>query len=607
MEKIVHNEVQLKNIAQLSGMEFIIPDYQRGYRWTEFQVEQLLNDIYEFAKKKNTAAEEEKYYCLQPVVVCKRGENQYEVIDGQQRLTTIFIILKYLENVRKVLFRKFKLYSLQYETRPNSTAFLEQINTENKSIDSKDNIDFYFMQQVYDTVKKWFDPEENEQIENKKSEEIDPNEFILALLSQDEIRPNVRIIWYEVTDDVKEHKATPVKLFSRLNIGKIPLTNSELIKALLLNYKNFPRAEVILQQIRIATEWNNIEQKLQNDSFWNFIFPSNNKIQYDNRIEYLFDLMKKRTKDSETYHTFNMVKDNFDNKKDAENIWKDVKDYFLTLEEWYEDRKLYHLIGFLIEYGADINDLCNESTKRDKDDFLSYIYRRIKEKSKKYFPLEELDYSQPQIVREVLLLFNLCTILAVQEAEMRFPFNKFKTEKWDIEHICSQTDKYPTSYKEWVKWAEDLLTFWENTKKQQEMPGKIEEIIKSLKTLQKELEETKKIPDSNNPLFTLITDYIKKSYDDESLENRDNIANLTLLSSQINRGYGNAIFPIKRSTIIEKDKAGEFIPIATKNVFLKYYSENTGNLMQWTQTDANAYLEEIQKKLEPYAPDGTIN
>lgn len=600
MEKIARNEVQLKNIAQLSGMKFIIPDYQRGYRWSKNEAEKLLEDIYTFS---SSNPEKGEFYCLQPVVVCKRDNDSYEVIDGQQRLTTLFIILKYLEEVRKILFRKFKLYSLQYETRPNSAVFLEQINAEDKSIDSKDNIDFYFMQQVYDTVKNWFDPEENEQKENTKSEEIDTNEFLLTLLSQDEIRPNVRIIWYEVTEEVSEHKTDPVKLFSRLNIGKIPLTNSELIKALLLNYKNFPKAEANLQQIRIATEWNSIEQRLQNDFFWYFIFPSSRK-QYDNRIEYLFDLMKKRTKDSEYYHTFNAFKDNFDKQKNAENLWKEVKDYFLTLEEWYEDRKLYHLIGFLIEYGANINELCSESKKRDKKDFLYYIYEQINKRSKKrkYFPLEELDYSQPQTVREVLLLFNLFTVLATKEAEMRFPFNRFKTEKWDIEHICSQTDKYPTSCNEWKEWTQDLLNFLESTKAQQKKTEKeeVENIIKKLEDLQKDLEKTKKAPDRNTPLFKCIINYIKKRYDDEGLEDRDNIANLTLLSSKINRGYQNSIFPIKRSTIIEKDKAGEFIPIATKNAFLKYYSKNVKDFMQWTQTDADDYLEEMQNMLNVY-------
>lgn len=72
------------------GMQFYVPNYQRGYRWKESQVQQLLNDIKEFDYEKNN---EKKFYCLQPLVVTEDKENGWVVIDGQQRLTTLFIIL----------------------------------------------------------------------------------------------------------------------------------------------------------------------------------------------------------------------------------------------------------------------------------------------------------------------------------------------------------------------------------------------------------------------------------------------------------------------------------------------------------------------------------
>ena len=69
------------------GMQFYVPNYQRGYRWKESQVQQLLNDIKEFDYEKNN---EKKFYCLQPLVVTEDKENGWVVIDGQQRLTTLF-------------------------------------------------------------------------------------------------------------------------------------------------------------------------------------------------------------------------------------------------------------------------------------------------------------------------------------------------------------------------------------------------------------------------------------------------------------------------------------------------------------------------------------
>lgn len=80
--------LETKFVADISG-SFYIPSYQRGYRWSETEVVRLLDDIYQNGKKN---------YCLQPVVVRKK-EDQYELIDGQQRLTTLYLIYKYMKNV----------------------------------------------------------------------------------------------------------------------------------------------------------------------------------------------------------------------------------------------------------------------------------------------------------------------------------------------------------------------------------------------------------------------------------------------------------------------------------------------------------------------------
>ena len=75
------------------------------------------------------------------------------------------------------------------------------------------------------------------------------------------------------------------------------------------------------------------------------------------------------------------------------------------------------------------------------------------------------------------------------------------------------------------------------------------------------------------------------------------LGNLTLLDYQTNRSYHNKLFPIKREIIIERDKGEVFIPVCTKNVFLKMYSKNVTNYMQWSKEDAE-YFNEIKKTLE---------
>jgi uncharacterized protein with ParB-like and HNH nuclease domain len=75
------NSIELKEISKLSEEKFFIPSYQRGYRWTEQQVNDLLDDIDSFTPKEVLNTNEKTWYCLQPVVV-KARNNQWEVIDG---------------------------------------------------------------------------------------------------------------------------------------------------------------------------------------------------------------------------------------------------------------------------------------------------------------------------------------------------------------------------------------------------------------------------------------------------------------------------------------------------------------------------------------------
>ena len=83
-------------------------------------------------------------------------------------------------------------------------------------------------------------------------------------------------------------------------------------------------------------------------------------------------------------------------------------------------------------------------------------------------------------------------------------------------------------------------------------------------------------------------------------EQKDDISNLTLLDATTNRSYGNSFFPIKRKRIIENDSKGIFVPIATKNLFLKYYSRKLGDVMHWNDNDAQDYLEAIKTMLRNF-------
>ena len=285
----MNNNIELRSVRELMGMNYFIPAYQRGYRWTKSQVEDLLNDLLAFATKKNKT--EKEFYCLQPIVLRNIQEDVlsddhrkssiqnatiYEVIDGQQRLTTILIILKYLQD--KVLkgdtFEseyRFSLYKIIYETRPNLVEIFNQLDVINQ-----DNIDYEHITTNYNIVSKWFDA----QAEPRKS-----RESILNVLINDNTEPNVKVIWYELNDQTQN----PVDTFLRINLGKIALTNGELIKALLLQESNFGKSELAeLQQMEIAQEWDAMERTFHNENFWWFI--ANDEFISSTRIEYVLNL-----------------------------------------------------------------------------------------------------------------------------------------------------------------------------------------------------------------------------------------------------------------------------------------------------------------------------
>jgi hypothetical protein len=77
----------------------------------------------------------------------------------------------------------------------------------------------------------------------------------------------------------------------------------------------------------------------------------------------------------------------------------------------------------------------------------------------------------------------------------------------------------------------------------------------------------------------------------------NDLSNLVLLDSGTNRGYKNAVFPAKRKTIINKEKEGTFIPICTKNVFLKYFTPDPGQMTFWDERDGKSYFEDIKATL----------
>lgn len=114
------------------------------------------------------------------------------------------------------------------------------------------------------------------------------------------------------------------------------------------------------------------------------------------------------------------------------------------------------------------------------------------------------------------------------------------------------------------------------------------------------MKKAEKIEDESfNTAFKLVQNFFKEV---NQIEDKNDISNLALLDSTTNRSYGNSFFPIKRKRIIENDSKGVFVPIATKNLFLKYYSKKSDENMFWNSEDAKDYLNAIKITLKNFLP-----
>lgn len=570
---MISNKLETKLVGDIKG-NFYIPAYQRGYRWKE-EVEMLLNDINEIPEGAN--------YCLQPIVVKNVDNNKYELIDGQQRLTTIFLIQRYVQTYRPKSSVK---YSIEYEIRDNSQRFLNEMDFENINADPK-NIDEFFINEAATIIKLWFeqDPDKADDLASK----------IL-----DKFNNKIYVIWYEV--DSSENSSA---LFTRLNIGKIPLTNAELIKALFLSRNNGIDDN---KQLEIATQWDIIEKELHNDSFWYFI--TNNKSEkYPTRIELIFDLMAdKQLNDKERYRTFFFFSDKIKQEEKKAEIWKAILRYYQKLKEWYENFEVYHKVGYLIATETStLQNLLKSSENKTKTDFQrsldEILADSIKLKDKDFSELSYDNKTDYDFITKLLLLFNVETIRQKQDIFIRFPFERHKNKDWSLEHIHAQQSEGLNTNEARKEWIEMHLTsikvidesiFTKKEKDKTDLINRMNDILSKI--------EDKNDKSNIGELFDVIfKDVISVLSEEGSTEYVHSLANMALLSQPDNAALNNSTFDVKRNKILEMDKTSDYIPVCTRRVFLKYYTPSKDNQLHfWGKADRDAYISAMNEILKPY-------
>ena len=572
--------LEAKPIKDIRGT-FYIPAYQRGYRWERTQVKTLLNDLYQCME----ANGQEKDYCLQPVVVQKKGvqkkgELKYDLIDGQQRLTTIYILLRYAQQNFETDYaqQNFKpKFSLEYETREKTQAFLDNMDPQL----AQTNIDFFHIYQAYTTIKDWLE-------ETFPDDTYSQSSALYKLCNY--VNERVKVIWYEVGAE-----ADPIALFTRLNVGKIQLTNAELIRALFLS--DTPNGMENRRKYEIAIQWDDIEKQLRDDdgAFWAFITRKRAE-DYPTRIDILFDLMcHKQDAEKDPLFTFFKMEERLKH-SDRDSVWQEVINGFLQLKEWYKDNVYYHKIGYLIASGSNtMADLFDEARGKRKSEFKDRLDEMIAESitwstndKDSYWDLDyHKDYNR---ICRILLLFNVQSIISYC-VRQRFPFNEYNNEKWSIEHIHAQNSEGLKTVELQLEWLQKHLPSLKAIHRDE--PDN--ELVRAV---EKAIDDGRFIRSDFEDFFRRVVNDLSDTTDTDYI---NTLPNLALLSCGHNTCLSNSTFDVKRNLIIKMDKSGEFIPYCTKMTFLKYY-ENSSDVQVhfWGQKDREAYLQAIQHVIAPY-------
>ena len=577
-----NQENSLKTINELLEYKFVVPPYQCGYRWGDDEVRALLEDVWDYAKEPKA-----KFYCLQPVVVCEAGDKKiYNLIDGQQRLTTIHLILKYLGE---------KTFELEYQTGIQSAAILEKWGEIFRATRSK--MDITHFENACRVIKEFFEDGKGEQVrclgeENKQK-------FKNMLLE------SCKVLWYEplweqkdgdgrVKDSgVDENKKTAEEeIFVKFNAYKIRLTDEENIKALFLSKDNELDEQKIQER---ANFWYETELNLRGEDDFRYltlckidkkdiIAKGDERMVSDNimRIGVYLEAISGKSKGEMFGEFYGLYKNR---KKPQEGEEPNFEDKWGELEECVKvferllplpcsndfDRELYHYLGFLAQCEVKPNGLY-ELIKESRGNGLQGVLKKeVKGRvSKDFKMMEELVFGQDsKKIKKLLLLFNIALCNGEQK---NFEFNKYQLEQWSLEHIYPQN---PTYDEVWTRCAVEYINSSEEYDKRDK-----DSLKNSLKN-------------------GLLEECFKKIITEEYFLN-DGIWNLALLDRVLNSGLGNKNFAEKKKKLESYKERRRFIPIATQKVFDKDFEGAVKDVEIFTPEDQDKYFEVIKKAIKKF-------
>lgn len=585
MIETTENDSPTPCISELRDRTFFVPFYQRGYRWQGTQVKQLLDDINENTK-------ETQKYSLKPIVVAQNetteGKLQWELIDGQQRLTTLNLILLALEE---------KQIQIQYErhlnvaSEPSRKLGLEiNKHLRNEITSSKD----------WDTIK----------LNESHLDTVDNHHIVEAWLAikswlgeppiKSAILERTTVIWHEVGSE------NGTSEFLRFNTGKIHLSPCELLKARFLAPYKPPM--IHRSPTEIAAEWDQMESAFHEAEFWSYLHPSQNVTEAPNRIALLFELLAPSKKDD---HGGKCYLDKFPKASQVstiEELWLELRRCFLTLQEWFADRDIRHKVGFLrwsrTGKGVDLFNLWTnfQQGRAAFNSWLSVQVKGILAPAKDPNKWQVAKFEEPKdrhYLQDVLLWFNIDTLPPGAD----YPFARHASvDTWSLEHIHAQSSPEEANIKQLEEWKSGCMTLLNHLKKNQAEPGsKIDDLLTQMSELTlKEGTDSEILKQLDGDLNAMLPPQLG--------EDLGKVWNLALLGGRENSALFNAFFHQKRSKILEFEQCPEnFVPPATVRAFLKGYTSEPEDLMLWDPRDREAYKKRFGEVLDFTTNKGLLN
>ena len=578
------------NIKKTFDNKYYIGPYQRSYKWSSLtrygQVPQMLYDIYS-AMCQDPGKE---YYLQYITIKWDSMKEWYEVIDGQQRLTTLSLII-YLLYAEDHNFENIAKDKVEYSRHDNSNLFDRVVElANNESTEESDNAipnqDTYYLVKAARCIKRFLTLCKND----NKLEAFEKY-----------LKEKVMLITNEESSFVSAEE-----VFMNLNDNRVPLTSSYLIKGLLLTLaarhddkREYNYKEIIDQRVIMGIQWDEISSWISKkevahyffkqddgglDNFLNLVLKgieskneAGEKASVDEVLKKFLDTLEKVPKQNDVgeLELFNKFNDVVKTPADAIKTLKLIKHYYRRLRGIYENNKLYNLMGYALFCESvdgykrfDLSNVFNVSDVQLEQNLKHIILTAIPDLSND--DIRELCNYSSSNYRLQNLLLSFCVFPDGEDDKYRFDFVAYNREHWSFEHISPQNPK--------------------NTVRIDKVAQS--NVIEKIKN--SSIKENKK------------KELIEKIRNDESIESEsvsllydpdidlDNMGNMALLSGRANSSLKNNPYIAKRSILFDMRNKGQFIPRHTIDIFNKVYHNESDpqfnfDLTKWDQRDVEAH------------------